>query len=232
MQQPPERPFVPRRTPTRPQPAFGSSDFALSRPFVPGAEREQIASFSIEATVESRSAPSTALPPIDNFLDSPPTRPGVTGAEREEETLAEEYAGEDELPPVEHFIDPLPDVGDFAEASGELQGDEPYSAADTTIADAAATEWVETDWQQYDWRSAAALGDTGDSEASTAWAATDWDASIPPAREPRPTPAQAIASALDQIAQRIRDGELPAPGGTTDPKSIAATLAALLGIRQ
>jgi hypothetical protein len=200
---------------------------------VPGAERERIASFSIETTVESRSAPSTALPPIDNFLDSLPTRPGVRGAEREEEPLAEEYVGEDELPPVEHFIDPLPDVGDFAaDATGELRRHETHAPADTPIADASATEWVETDWQQYDWRSAAALGDTGDSEASTAWAATDWDASMPPAREPRPTPAQAIASALDQIAQRIRDGELPAPSGTTDPKSIAATLAALLGIRQ
>ena len=230
MQQPPERPFVPRRTPTRPQPAFGSSDFALSRPFVPGAEREQIASFSIETTIESRSAPSAALPPIDNFLDSPPTRPDVTAVEREEERLAEEYAGEDELPPVEHFTDPLPGVGDFAAEIPE--GEESYAPADTPIADAAETEWVETDWQQYDWRSAAALGETGDSEASTAWAATDWDASIPPAREPRPTPAQAIASALDQIAQRIRDGELPAPGGATDPKSVAATLAALLGIKQ
>jgi len=230
VQQPPERPFVPRRTPTRPQPAFGSSDFALSRPFVPGAERAQIASFGIETTIESRSAPSTALPPIDNFLDSPPTRPGVPAAEREEELLAEEYAGEDELPPVEHFVDPLPDVGGFADEAP--QGDQTYAAADTPIPDAAETEWVETDWQQYDWRSAAALGESGDSEASTAWAATDWDASMPPAREPRPTPAQAIASALDQIAQRIRDGELPAPGGSADPKSIAATLAALLGIKQ
>jgi hypothetical protein len=183
---------------------LGSSDFALSRPFVPGAERERIASFGIETTVESR-----------------------------EETPAEEYAAEDELPPVEHFIDPLPDVGDFAaDATTGLQEDQTYGGADAPVEDAAATDWVETDWQQYDWRSAAALGDTGDNEASTAWAATEWDSSMPPVREPRPTPAQAIASALDQIAQRIRDGELPAPGGATDPKSIAATLAALLGIRE
>jgi hypothetical protein len=46
----------------------------------------------------------------------------------------------------------------------------------------------------------------------------------------RPTAAQAIASALDQIAQRIRSGELAA-GGATDPATLAATLAAILGKR-
>jgi hypothetical protein len=44
---------------------------------------------------------------------------------------------------------------------------------------------------------------------------------------------QAIAKALEQIAQRIKSGELaaPVPGSATDPATIAATLAALLGIR-
>jgi hypothetical protein len=50
----------------------------------------------------------------------------------------------------------------------------------------------------------------------------------------RPTAAQAIASALDEIARRIRDGELVVPpsAAVPDPTSIAATLASLLGIRK
>ena len=47
--------------------------------------------------------------------------------------------------------------------------------------------------------------------------------------------AQAIANALDQIAQQIREGGLtvPSPGGAlNDPRAIAATLAALLGVKR
>jgi hypothetical protein len=96
-----------------------------------------------------------------------------------------------------------------------------------------AAEWADTDWQQYDWRSLASLGEGAEAAASTEWASTDWDANKPRAKDVHPTAAQAIASALDQIAQRIRDGELaPMPGMPTDPATIAATLAAILGIRQ
>ena len=107
-------------------------------------------------------------------------------------------------------------------------------ASEQPAVDTASTDWVETDWQQYDWRSVAALGATGEREASTAWSETDWDAAVPRAREKKPTAAQAIASALDQIAQQIRDGHLalPGPGSVTDPRTIATTLAALLGMRQ
>lgn len=219
----PERPFVPRRTPTKAQPAIGSADFMVSRPFVPSADRERLSSFSAEITAEDATERSSSLPPIESFLEpAPPVAPGTESAV-DEEVFADSYAAEDEeLPPVEHFIDPLPAVEDFA------------AAPETN---ATETDWVETDWQQYDWRAAAALGDTGgagDAEASTAWASTDWDAGMQRARESRPTPAQAIAIALDQIAERIRNGELPMPssGGLTDPKTIAATLAALMGIRQ
>ncbi|HEY3133375.1 MAG TPA: hypothetical protein VGJ47_01990 [Gemmatimonadaceae bacterium] len=153
--------------------------------------------------------------------------------------LSQEYAPEeDELPPVEHFLDPLPSVEEYATNSlGDAR--ERYAAEVEFGADAAArenqsTDWVETDWQQYDWRAAGALGDSGEHAASTAWAETDWDAAMPRAKENKPTAAQAIATALDQIAQQIRDGELalPNPGTVTDPRTIASTLAALLGIRQ
>lgn len=147
-----------------------------------------------------------------------------------------------ELPPVEHFLDPLPEVGEF-EGRAPQAVEAPWAGPEPTArgsgaSDPPASEWAITDWQQYDWRSVAALGETGESAASNAWATTDWDGTGPrAARAPkseRPTAAQAIASALDQIAQRIRDGELavPMPGSATDPATIAATLAALLGIRQ
>lgn len=218
--QPPERPFVPRRTPTKAQPAHGSVDFTLSRPFV------------------SAGVTPAPLPPIERFLDLTPAN--ASGAnEMADAALSQEYAPEeDELPPVEHFLDPLPSVEEYATNSlGDAR--ERYAAEVEFGADAAArenqsTDWVETDWQQYDWRAAGALGDSGEHAASTAWAETDWDAAMPRAKENKPTAAQAIATALDQIAQQIRDGELalPNPGTVTDPRTIASTLAALLGIRQ
>lgn len=216
MQQPPERPFVPRQTPTKAQPAIGSADFTVSPPFVPGADRERMEALRLEYASDTRTAPAASLPPIEKFLDlSTPNSAAAVAAD--EDALEEASVEEDELPPVEHFIDPLPAVEDFA-------------AADTPAAD-----WGETDWQRYDWRAAAALGESAsESEATTAWASTDWDSETPPPREPRPTAAQAIATALDQIAQRIRNGELalPSPGTASDPGAIAATLAALLGIRR
>jgi len=139
---------------------------------------------------------------------------------------------------MEHFLDPLPAVVSFApDADGALL-DEPAVAVDYISAAATgrpATEagWLVDDWQQYDWRAAATLGDGVESQASNDWATTDWEVSTPAARN-KPSAAQAIASALDQIAQRIREGELtvPPPGALTDPGAIAATLAALLGVRR
>ena len=228
----PERPFVPRRTPTKAQPAIESADFAVSRPFVPGAERERIESFRAELNTGRE---SDALPSIARFLDSTPRVPANVPDRDDDAYLDEVDRGEDELPPIEHFTDPMPGVvGEYAlDAAAPDTTDELDSGART--ADAAQAEWVETDWQQYDWRAAAALGDSGENEASSAWADTDWEAGGPKAKETtKPNAAQAIATALDQIAQKIRDGELalPNPGTVTDPRTIASTLAALLGIRQ
>ena len=234
MDQGPERPFVPRRTPTKAQPAFAAADFALSAPFVPGAARADVGEFELPK-MDATSA-ATTLPPIENFLDfSGAAAAGLSGDAEDDGYGDESNAEEEELPPVEHFTDPLPPVGDFMADAAPSRADwSRREASEQPAVNTASTDWVETDWQQYDWRSVAALGATGEREASTAWSETDWDAAVPRAREKKPTAAQAIASALDQIAQQIRDGHvaLPGPGAVTDPRTIATTLAALLGMRQ
>ena len=213
----PQRPFVPHRSPTKPEPAIGSADFAVTRPFIPGADRPPVDSFrtdsfrsqSFSAEISNEGVEETQIRSIDRYLEA--------------------VTDDDELPPVDHFIDPLPSVEDFA---GEGLADAAVAEGDTPATDP-ADGWAETDWQQYDWRSVAALGDTSETanEASNAWATTDWDAEMP---RKKTSPEQDIASALDQIAQRIREGELPIPlpGAVSDPATIAATLAALFGIRR
>ena len=188
---------------------------------MPGSSREEAKAAPVNTVVEvaaTQQGSREHLPPIEAFLDNDES---------------------DELPPVEHFLDPLPAAGRFApDAEGALSDESAvavdYTQATATARPATETGWVVDDWQQYDWRAAAALGDGVEAEASNEWATTDWAVSAPAARDNRPSAAHAIANALDQIAQRIREGELtvPPPGALTDPAAIAATLAMLLGVRR
>jgi hypothetical protein len=224
------RPFVPHRTPTTAQPAVNASEFRLSRPFVPGDERGAATAFRAELTSIAPRESSASLNPIEDFLDlSPVIATPVARESNGEDFTADFEEASDELPPVEHFLDPLPPVDEFAPGSPiALEGNATGPSSRTL-----ASEWAEMDWQQYNWGAVAALGESGDAVASNDWAATDWDANRPRAKDVRLTASDAIASALDQIAQRIRDGGLavPMPGAETDPAIIAAQLAALLGIR-
>ncbi|HXG72773.1 MAG TPA: hypothetical protein VNJ04_19430, partial [Gemmatimonadaceae bacterium] len=128
-------------------------------------------------------------------------------------------------PPVEHFMDSGDDDADRAAPTIPAFFPPPTSGEEPG--------WGQTDWQGYDWRSAGALGE-GAEQARDDWAATDWQAAPGPARDTRQSAAQAIAAALDQIAERIRSGELSVPSAelVTDQATIAATLAALLGVRR
>jgi hypothetical protein len=233
-----QRPFVPHRTPNTGLPAMSASEFRLYRPFVPGAERASIAAFQAEIRSEPRVESAASLRPIEEYLNlSPPTAGGVALESNGDELSSSLDEVPDELPPVEHFLDPLPRVEGVAplrpqtfEGTRTGQRDIPESGPPS---DTLASEWADTDWQHYDWRAAAGLRESGDSAATNAWATTNWDASAARAKDELPTAAQAIASALDQIAQRIRAGELgPMPGAAADPATIAATFAALLGIRR
>ena len=245
MPQKPQRPFVPHRTPKTTRPIITASEFRLYRPFLPGAQREDVESIAPMGAADVVERPPTQRVPvrsIEDFLDTSAGPPIVYAQATSETAYASESVdGPDELPPVEHFLDPLPPVDQFAVgAEGALSDDAwPAEGGEAAPAGARATDlsesgWIETDWQHYDWRAAAALGESAERDASNAWATTDWDGAIPRARELRRTAANAIATELDEIAQRIREGELAIPGPATmsDPAKLAATLAALLGVKR
>lgn|GEM_PF-780899 len=139
-----------------------------------------------------------------------------------------------EFPPIEHFTDSIAEQRTpVADGYGALSEDPFEELPLPSLSEEYG--WAETDWQRYDWRSAAALGDAGDPAANTAWAQTDWEHPGSAARAVRESAAQAIADALDGIARRIREGDLvipQPPAAVPDPATIAATLAALLGVRR
>lgn len=239
----PQRPFVPHRTPQTARPIITAPEFRLHRPFLPGSERPTVAPVAFmdsTGVAQGQSELNVPVKSIDDFLDASPAAVSGYPPTASENFYASELDEEpDEIPPVEHFLDPLPAVDHFApDAEGPVSEPWPSSgdASFTGARPSAPSEsgWVETDWQQYDWRAAAALGETSGDEASTAWATTDWDGTAHRAPKPRESAANAIASALDEIARRIREGDLShsGPGPMTDPATIAATLAALLGVRR
>ncbi len=240
MSQKPHRPFVPHRTPKASAGTSSNSDFRLARPFVPGPQREEpeIAAAAYAApTVPIESDREPALRGIEEFVETFSEAAELALVEAGELRGSQREEVEYELPPIEHFTDPLPGVDVFAPGSesaliAEHTDAMDYTSVETSPPIPGSAGWVEEEWQRFDWRAAAALGDAPDAEATNDWATTDWDTTSPLARERKPSAAQAIASALDRIAQRIRDGELalPSPGDPGDPRAIAAKLAAILGV--
>ena len=236
MPQRPQRPFIPHRTPIDSRQVTTRSEFRLARPFVPGSSPEEAEAAPLKPPVEF---PAVEFPAVE-FPAAPRTDrehlPSIEVFLDDELSPSDEESRE--MPPVEHFLDPLPAVGSFApDADGALMEESAVAVDLTTISATSRPEtetgWLADDWQQYDWRAAATLRDGAESQASNEWATTDWEAGRPLAPN-KPSAAQAIANALDQIAQRIREGDLsvPPPGALTDPAAIAATLAALLGVKR
>lgn len=233
MREGPQRPFVPHRTPKASPQIMAASEFRLSRAFVPGVRGP------MPAVGESIPAAAESIATIEEFLDTETSLDDVVELVPEiPRPVSSELAEDSELPPVEHFTDPLPPVAAFApDSTGALLDDAPYETAGDAQEGAPPspeTEWFEEDWQQYDWRAAAALGEAVESEATNDWAATDWEVVAAPVQDQRTSAAEAIASALDHIAQRIREGELsvPSPAALGDPAAIAASVAALLGVKR
>lgn len=141
------------------------------------------------------------------------------------------------IPSIDEYLDRSPPIEQFAPdaAARPDGGDWPSWEAEPASAPASSgsAEWGRDDWQGYDWSSASKLGNVPADDASAAWASTDWG-EPGGSRESRQSAAEALALALDQIARRIRAGELrvPAPDARQDDAAIAGTLAALLGIRR
>lgn len=245
MKHTPQRPFVPTPASNPPIASPGGATFRIAHPFVHGAKPARTVTATRKPAEPAPVSPAarSAPPPLRLVYvppaDTPPRAQGATEestrtdapgrGEAERLSPIEDFlhaptpaqgepAGiEDygyELPPVEHFMDEPPE-----DARGETD----------------TSEWSEADWQQFDWRSAAALGDATNPEASSAWLETNWEKAPPKGRDgPAETAAKAIADALDGIARRIREGDLslPSPGSINGPGDIAATLAALLGVKR
>lgn len=252
MKHTPQRPFVPTPASNPPIESPGGATFRIAHPFVHGARqaRTVTATRKPAETAPLAPAPRSAPPPLPLVYEPPADTPPRSQVATEAEGLAPiedflhagtpahgEPAGiEDygyELPPVEHFMDTPSD-----DLSAAFEGnDDPIARAPggAQPGETDTSEWSEADWQQFDWRSAAALGDATDPEANSAWRETDWEKTPPKDREgPAETAAKAIADALDGIARRIREGDLslPSPGSINGPADIAATLAALLGVKR
>lgn len=95
--------------------------------------------------------------------------------------------------------------------------------------------WILEEWEQYDWKKAATLtADPSVVAAQQAWGDLDWDATASESAVARQRPPEIVASILDGIARRIRDGDLRVSGspGMTDEAALTAVLAALLGVRR
>lgn len=243
----PHRPFVPKQTPAERAAPRAAQDFRIVRPFVHGqVRRYQAESTVVEAKPMGSIADFLALDnpaPIADFespapivevdaLVSTSSIADYLAPDPVYESVPYQAESDYELPPIEHFTDA---ISEEASPEPEVLSHsfmDPFGPA--TQAPADPSGWEETDWQRYDWRAAAALGDTGDTAARSAWAQTDWGNAGSGAKSSRDTAAKAIADALDGIVRRIRDGDLipPPPASIPDPATIAATLAALLGIRR
>lgn len=145
----------------------------------------------------------------------------------------------EELPSISEFLDTAPPIEQFAPSAPatttveQRESDWPSWGGETSAPPPAADEWARDDWQSFDWGAAAHLGTAPPDAAAAAWASTDWNEPSGN-KQSRQSAAEALARALDQISQRIRAGELRVPGSETvqDDAAIAATLAALLGIRR
>lgn len=185
-----------------------------------------------------------ALPSIDDFLDELPLIDEFV----EDAVYEDAYYG---------AVDDEYDAGFDVEYGAELRlMDESLVSADRPREDIVserdsivsgedhADGWGVSEWQSYDWSSLSSLGrQSADSVAADAeWGSTEWSSgtvhgaanvdSQSMGNSAGPTP-QEVAWALDDIARRIRSGELLIDQfrGTPPEAAMAAVLAALLRTR-
>jgi hypothetical protein len=142
------------------------------------------------------------------------------------------------MPQIEEFLDELPLIDDFL-LSPEAHAEVPAPVRAEPVSQPVQADeegWAAADWQSYDWSGLASLG-APEPEAAAAhaeWASTSWDStagrfSVKSRRKPA-LPEDEVAAALDEMARRIRSGELSLQEfrGTPPEAAIAALFAAFL----
>lgn len=163
-----------------------------------------------------------------------------------------------QLPPIEQFLDELPSINEFLLSPESPAPPASYDWSETSLyrpSPPAAQErvvprtpqrttptgtpdidsegWAVSDWQSYDWSTVSSLGapEPEAVEAHAAWSSTNWDSAAK--QLTGGLPVEHVASALDEMARRIRSGELSLERfhGTPPEAAIAAVFAALLRTR-
>jgi hypothetical protein len=152
------------------------------------------------------------------------------------------------LPPIEDFVDDLPSIQDFlmvtptpaqpqsVVASQPVYAAQPQPQAPAAVLETDAEGWASADWQSYDWSGLATLAAPPPeaAEAHHAWSSTNWDASG--RRQPQTGAGTGrelgddVADALDEMARRIRSGEISLEQfrGVPPEAAVAAAFAALV----
>ena len=153
------------------------------------------------------------------------------------------------VPSIGAFLDELPSIADFLVDEPDSYETAAYPAEQLPAIDEFAPEqfdaygWAIADWQAFDWSSLGALRRSAANPVAEAdWTATEWTPEDEGAYgltegslewSANQSSADEIASALNDIADRIRSGELAIDNlrGTPPEAAMAAALAALLKMR-
>jgi hypothetical protein len=129
-----------------------------------------------------------------------------------------------ELPSIQQFVDDLPSIDEFLLEADAVERSRPLAGLEID-----EEGWAAADWQSYDWTGVASLGARVPEaiEANAAWSSTDWDTAS--SRQGGLRPFE-VAAALEEMASRIRSGELSLERfyGTLPEAAMAAAFSAQL----
>ena len=157
--------------------------------------------------------------------------------------------GSPEIPSIGEFLDELPSIVEFLAVDVGAQQEVADAVESLPAIDDFAPEeydadgWAIAGWQSFDWASLGSLGrQSGRDAAEAGWTETEWAPEDEGAYgvtegayefSDSTTNAHEVAAALNDIAERIRSGELAIDNlhGTPPEAAMAAALAALLRMR-
>lgn len=157
--------------------------------------------------------------------------------------VATTEAPAEQLPSIQEFVDDLPLINEYLAEPEPVRRNTPIAGIEVDDAEPQPVRrntpltgieiddegWAAADWQSYDWSGIATLGAPPPEaiEAHAAWSSTDWD---PASGRRGELPELEVAAGLEEIARRIRSGELSLEQfqGTPPEAAIAAVFAALL----